>query len=289
MNLLRGWLGGPAKLSPQVLEAEGALKRLAETQPSLAQHAIALVELFPILFEELTLPQGWSLPSERVESKLASGIPLMRGEELPVETKSLRRRWQEICRILGRRVAPAANLAHALDVIEPQELVAELLAGRTADLAARLDAAGFDAGLGTVVLRWSLFPVLTEMQAKLCDPRSDFRWPHGFCYVCGAWPILGELRGLEQLRFLRCGLCAAAWEFPRLRCPFCGNDDHRQLGYLHKEGEEGKERVATCDACRGYLKLVSALGPLDTPRLLVLEAATLPLDLVAAERGYTAP
>ncbi len=107
--------------------------------------------------------------------------------------------------------------------------------------------------------------------------------------VCGAWPSLGEFRGLEQVRFLRCGLCAMSWEFPRLQCPFCGNDDHRQLGYLHQEGEESKHRVATCDACRGYIKMVATLGPLEPVRLLVMDVATLPLDLVAAERGYAVP
>ena len=38
-------------------------------------------------------------------------------------------------------------------------------------------------------------------------------WPHGYCPTCGSWPLLAESRGLEQLRLLRCGLCACvqAW------------------------------------------------------------------------------
>ena len=116
--------------------------------------------------------------------------------------------------------------------------------------------------------------------------RRQCAWDHGFCPVCGSWPLLGEFRGLEQTRFLRCGLCAAGWEFPRLRCPFCGTADHRQLGYFYAEAEEGKYRAATCAVCRGYVKMVSVLGELPPPRLLVMDLATMHLDLVAADRGY---
>jgi formate dehydrogenase maturation protein FdhE len=70
------------------------------------------------------------------------------------------------------------------------------------------------------------------------------------------------------------------------RTQFCGNRDHRQLGYLHAEGEEGKERAATCDVCGGYVKMVSSLSALAGPQLLVADVATLHLDLAATERGF---
>jgi len=66
--------------------------------------------------------------------------------------------------------------------------------------------------------------------------------------TCGAWPVLAEQCGLEQLRYLRCGLCASSWEADRLLCPFCITRDFHVLGYLQVEGEEPRQRVATCDA-----------------------------------------
>jgi FdhE protein len=101
--------------------------------------------------------------------------------------------------------------------------------------------------------------------------------------------LLGEFRGLEQDRWLRCGLCAAGWEFPRLACPFCDNRDHHRLGHLHVEGEEARRRASTCEECRGYVKAVATLGALSAPGLLVADLATVHLDLAAAERGYAAP
>ena len=33
----------------------------------------------------------------------------------------------------------------------------------------------------------------------------------GYCPICGAWPLLGELRGVELSRFSRCAGCGAGW------------------------------------------------------------------------------
>jgi FdhE protein len=114
-------------------------------------------------------------------------------------------------------------------------------------------------------------------------------WEEGYCPLCGSFPKLGEFRGLEQTRFLRCGLCAAEWTFPRLRCPGCGNRDHRQLGYLSVEGEESKWRAATCEACRQYIKMIATLTSLSPLQLLVRDVATIHLDLLAADQGFTSP
>jgi FdhE protein len=94
---------------------------------------------------------------------------------------------------------------------------------------------------------------------------------------------------LEQTRFLRCALCAAEWEFPRLLCVFCAERDHRQLGYFSVEGEESRYRATTCETCRGYVKMTATLGPLSPPAMLVADVATVHLDFAAADRGYTSP
>lgn len=87
---------------------------------------------------------------------------------------------------------------------------------------------------------------------------------------------------------MRCGLCAAEWQADRIFCPFCGTREHERLGYLHVEGAD-HERAATCEQCRGYLKVLASLAPLAPLDLLVQDLATLHLDLIALERGYMAP
>jgi FdhE protein len=223
-----------------------------------------------------------------VSAKLAGGLLLLRDVSITLEADSFLKRWRGICAALGRHQEGAAALTRALRPggLDAAELLAEVLAGRPEAVHARADALGLNAGLTATVLRWSLFPVLNHIRTAFEPLPASARWERGSCPVCGCWPLLGEFRGLEQNRYLRCGLCAAGWEFPRLCCPFCGERDHRQLGYLHLEGEEGKERAATCDACGGYVKMVSSLTALAGPKLLVADVATLHLDLAAAERGF---
>jgi FdhE protein len=183
----------------------------------------------------------------------------------------------------------AAALAEAvgegkLDLGEMSEAV---FAGRPEAVVAMAEARGLDAGLTVTVLRYTLFPLLTAVQVQLATLREGRAWEQGYCPTCGSWPLLGEFRGLDQSRFLRCGLCAAGWEVPRQWCPFCGNRDHERLGFLHGEGEETKCRAAVCSACRGYVKMLSTLSALPPLHLLIADAATLHLDLAAAERGFT--
>ena len=90
------------------------------------------------------------------------------------------------------------------------------------------------ASLFALALSSVLVPISAALESRWRTPT----WMHGYCPVCGCWPKLGEFRGLEQTRWLRCGLCAAEWEVPRVRCFFCGTRDHRQLGYLHLDGED---------------------------------------------------
>lgn len=291
MTFLRRLFDRAAPVSPAVETARTELHDLSRRQPALAGHALTLADALPIIWRDHEPTPAFSLSAERVTAKLAEGTPLLRGETLTFDVSALTRRWQELCDVLGQRLDKKCTHEMAQTVrrgdFHLQEMTNHVLSGRLDAVHARAESLGLEPALTGTVLRWALLPALTRIQEDLAPQTA--RWRHGYCPICGSWPALGEFRGLEQVRFLRCGLCAASWEFPRLRCPFCSTDDHRQLGYLHREGEEGKERVATCAACRGYIKMVATLSPLRGEQLLVMELATLPLDFVAGDRGFAAP
>jgi FdhE protein len=290
-NFLDRWLGrSPA---PEVAEAVAELERLSRQQPALSGATALLADLLPGLCEIPSQTPSLSLTVEGAAAKLAGGIPLLRGEEVSLSPSRLRRRWAELCAVASRH-QPCATVHALAEAVRSgrlavEQLAAAVFAGRVNDVHARTDSLGLDAGQAAMVLRLTLFPFAVALGAVLGPLRSGLRWEQGYCPVCGSWPLLGEFRGLEQARWLRCGLCASGWEFPRLACPYCGTRDHRQLGYLHVEGEEGRRRAATCEACRGHVKMLATLGPLSVPQLLVADVTTLPLDLAAAERGYAVP
>ncbi len=310
-EFMRRLLGQARPPSAEVAEALEELRHLAAEKPALAEAAAFLIDVLRYAFVEvhastaaqspLTLPSPPAKPGrereggtcsgsdgsidDRARAKLESGVPLLRGETMPWDSADFARRWQQICAAMRPQDAgKALRAALSAGSLDPQWLIAETLAGRPEAIHARAAELGLDAGVTATVLRLTLFPILAAFSTKRLPP--SIRWDQGYCPTCGSWPLLGEFRGLEQTRFLRCGLCATGWEFPRLRCPFCACTDHRQLGYFFIEAEEGKYRAATCDACRGYVKMISTLSALSPPRLLVADLATMHLDLAAADRGF---
>jgi FdhE protein len=283
-SFLHRWFGAGPAVGRAVEEARAELDRLTAARPTLLPLARWLRAMLPDL-----VPAGapeLSLKPERARARLQAGIPLLRGERLAVDPRTFRRRWQRACEALEDEAAAALAGAVRHGRLEPAEMVDAVLSGRPETVRQRAEALGLDPGLTTTLLRFTLFPLFTAVAGSLEPLRAGSGWEHGYCPTCGSWPLLGEFRGLDQSRFLRCGLCASAWEVPRLWCPYCDCRDHERLGFLHGEGEETRYRAAVCDDCRGYVKMVATLSALPPLHLLVADAATLHLDLAAAERGY---
>lgn len=279
-------------LPKEVEEAQAELARLSEKMPVLAELTGQLSDLLPALYAEaapVTIPK---ITQEKATEKLSGGVPLLRSESIQIDWLALKQRVQDVVTAFGpRRADETPKLTRAiqsgqLDLTMITSFLLEDQPQRIHELAENLN---LDVPLTASILSLVLFPTFATISASLESLLSASAWTQGYCPVCGCFPKLGEFRGLEQTRFLRCNLCAAGWQFPRLQCPYCGNQDHHRLGYLHVEGEEGKCRANTCEECRQYVKMVSTLGPLSPLRLLCMDVATVHLDLLAADKGYTPP
>jgi FdhE protein len=284
-GLIQRWFGSKAA-PPALAEAVAELDKLAARKPSLATGCQVLRQTLEALFADEVAEAPPSLDPASAHEKLAAGLTLLRGVPVALDGKSLRSRWLAVCQAVATQNGNAKAVADAYSSIEVEALLAEVLAGRPEAVHARADTMGLDAALTGTVFRLAVFPVLASIAAALESLRAGLVWEQGSCPTCGSWPLLAELRGLDQNRFLRCGLCASDWPFPRLRCPFCSTSDHQHLGYFQIEGEESRYRAATCDACHGYVKTAFTLEALSPPRLLVADLATLHLDLAAADRGF---
>jgi FdhE protein len=269
--------------------ARQELEKLAKQRPTLQESCLILAGVIEAVFAEPAPEPPLDMASGTAHEKLGAGVPLLRDAALSLDEPSLHRRWQAVCAALNQADAEALSLAVAQQTLKPAALVAEVLAGNHEAVATQADALGLNAALAATVLRLATLPALIKVTEPCQKLRPGAAWEHGYCPHCGSWPLLGEARGLEQDRHLRCGLCAASWPVGRISCPFCGNRDHRSLGYVHLEGEEDRYRAGACDLCHGYVKWVSTMFALAEPQLLVADLATLHLDLAAAERGYFVP
>jgi FdhE protein len=107
------------------------------------------------------------------------------------------------------------------------------------------------------------------------------------CPLCSGWPQVGVLRpqGDGGKRSLICSLCATEWDFRRIVCPACGEEDVEKLPVYIAE-EHGHVRVEACDTCRHYLKTIDMTKE-GRAIPVVDELAAIPLSLWAAEHEYT--
>jgi FdhE protein len=280
--LISKLLGKSPTQAPEIRRAVEDLGKLGTERPSLSSTVSLVRELLPVIFAKTMVIQAPELTAERLADKMIEGVPALQGEKLHIDRRAFVEMWNEVWAVIKRH-RPIASPADRLD---PVEVFTRILQNLPEEAHQLSGGAGADETLVDSALRLTVFPALAKLNDELSAIRAGSRWQHGYCPTCGSWAALGELRGLEQLRFLRCGWCAADWEFPRLQCPFCGTRDHDLLGYLSVDGEGEKHRAAVCDRCHAYVKLVTTLTPLSPIDLLVADVATMLLDVAAVERDY---
>ena len=153
-----------------------------------------------------------------------------------------------------------------------------------ADISERLH---LDFGLLRTVASHALSPFLRHIQRQLAPLATDFQWEKGHCFICGSPASMAELQGNNQVRHVRCGSCGADWTCRRLHCIYCGNEDYHTLGVLYAGDQKDTVRIEVCDTCHGYVKVIAAYTPTPDEMLPIEDLATLHLDYIARERGYS--
>jgi FdhE protein len=106
------------------------------------------------------------------------------------------------------------------------------------------------------------------------------------CPFCNRKPAFAVLRqqGDGARRNLLCGFCLCEWEFRRVVCPACGEENQAKLPVYTAE-QFPHVRVECCDTCNVYIKSTDLTkSGLADP--LVDELASVPLDLWAQEHDY---
>lgn len=248
----------------------GATARLADLAGRDATLA-PLARLQAVALRALADDPAWREAALAVAPARADGAVLLHGAEIALPRAS------------GRRLLDA--LTPDASEIDPLALIEATIAQREVEVEALASIARMEPSTLMAIGQLLARPLLLAIGERA----AEREWSAGHCPVCAAWPLLAELRGIDRARILRCGRCAAAWPFRHAECVFCGNGDHRTLGYLAPERERESRRASTCERCHGYVKAVATLKPLDAEDLAFTDLVTVELDLAAIESGFGRP
>jgi len=129
--------------------------------------------------------------------------------------------------------------------------------------------------------------LLQPYAEKIAEHAEPPRSGNAICPVCGGNPVAAVLREEAHgaKRSLVCSLCITEWDYKRVICPACGEEEFDKLP-TYRADQFQHLLVEACDTCEKYITAVDltkdghAIPEVD-------ELAALPLNLWANENGYT--
>ena len=130
--------------------------------------------------------------------------------------------------------------------------------------------------------------VLVQPYAEYLASRGDIHGNNAgpTCPFCNARPVAGVLRGEGDggKRWLLCSLCFTEWQYRRVVCPGCGEENKDKLP-IYTAAEFPAARVDACDTCHTYLKSIDLTK--DGHAIpIVDEIATVALNIWAEDHDY---
>lgn len=253
-------------------------------------------ELFDVLSEILILREEYRqrmremvfpLDEKLIATKLTGGLPLLDFSTGGFDFTPARDYFLRLLEIAEKKV-PGETKEFVRRIKEGEIDFGEVIRNSfdfesAEEFAPDLDEDTFD--LIELFLEESLRPALESFAEKYGGIISSSEWSEGYCPICGKEPKIGEIKGDEEQRFLFCNQCGFEWNYNRIKCPFCGNEEQQTLAYFTVEGEE-RYRVDVCNVCKRYVKIVDFRGSEGKANLDVEDIATLHLDMLASEEGY---
>lgn len=133
-----------------------------------------------------------------------------------------------------------------------------------------------------------VFPYRKAVTAFVKDKIPFDNHNSGLCPVCGHWPVISYLTEKEGRKILACICCSASWQFPRLKCSFCLNQNKEELGYLSIDGNN-EVSAYVCDKCRRFIKTIR-IGEEESiyanNRYIIDYLTTGDMDLAALQNKY---
>lgn len=282
----------PARSSPrEVVELRTVRSRHPELADAVDMH-IELFELHRRIQSRVPLP-CFELNAELLARHQATGQPLLRFEDIPLDLTDLRLLVRQTADVLRRFGALedadyqlAQTIGRDMNLLETAAHwfrgAAERRMGATVPVA--VTSGGGENEMMGQVLTLVMRPFLARCAEVLQQRPELASWTFAHCALCGGEPDFAVITPAAE-RHLICGRCTLRWPFESLTCPYCLNRDRGRITSFATP--DGQYRVYACDVCRRYLKAFDGRRATRPVMVMVDTVATLPLDAAAIQRGYS--
>ena len=265
-------------------------ERLIEERPLAREVLTAFRDLAALMAEETPKMNEAPVDERLQDIKRAEGFPLFSREDLPLDLDSGAQLLRKFLATLNAKERPdregleMALLADKNNDTWSRNLLSVILENDEDALTGIAGEVQLEPQTLKFLAQMALTPSIQALRSLYASQIDTDTWDHGYCPFCGSLPSISFFDKTGK-RYMHCEFCGLEWRFPRLRCPFCSNDDHKNLGYFDVENQEGL-RVDFCRQCGRYIKVVDKrvfenAGPMELENL-----ATLHLDILATKEGF---
>lgn len=218
------------------------------------------------------------------ENTLKNGIPLLKWDAIPIDWTVFQKLAQAAAAIINNASNDTEESSENVKFEIPalQEMAKTWYEG--SPLSPWANNLGIDEVLLSAVIDCAMKPFLAAQAKNLLKSFPQDMWRRGYCPVCGGKPDFAYLDKEKGARWLLCSRCDTEWLFQRLECPYCRNNDQKDLAYY--TDEKGLYRLYVCQRCHTYLKAID-LRNADSEILLPLERMlTADMDRQGQEKGF---
>ena len=221
--------------------------------------------------------------------QMEEGFPFLLPADAPLDASRLEEYFS--CLLRGFKEVNPAKYESLKDILKRKNFVLEealdRLLNNQMEERTLEEELGPEGSLLFFFLVQTVKPTFETLAEQWRGSLKDLSWAQGYCPFCGGFAGMGEIRE-EGKRILHCPVCNTEWEYPRMKCPYCQNENQEELTYFQVEGEP-ENRVDICLACRHYWKTVDSREMERPLNFEVEDFLTLHLDHLAQEEGYSRP
>jgi len=263
------------------------LRELKNAQPDLASAADMQIELLGVqrrVQSRVPLPSG---AFDRRKPDNARCKPVLQFKDIPID-------WTDF-RLMVRQTA---DILRRFETLEPADydriqalardgqiegVVTSWYESAMAPARRNTDVRTHEKELLDQVMLLAMRPFLARCAEALLPRLELTDWRQPCCPLCGGEPEFAYINPAAE-RLLICGRCTGQWHYDAIACPYCENNDRKQITSF--TSRDGRYRIYACDLCHRYLKAFDGRDG-SRPALLAVDSiATLPLDAAAIQRGY---
>jgi FdhE protein len=253
---------------------------------NLEEQIVLFKDLRNIASKRCNFCDGIDYDLKKARDRIRCFLPAIDSENFTVDLIKFKDLVKELLSVLVKNPLWGGRKIIVDELLEDDKKIKTLnqllLNGELKAISEYLNVSQQDAEAIAFLFRQALLPYISLIGQNLVDAIGD--WDKGYCPICGMNPNIGIIQKNGTLK-LSCSFCNQSWNYPRLKCPFCGNDANDRLGYLQVEGDIA-HRIAYCEGCKGYMKMVDSR---ELEREVDAEEEylrTLHLDLLAQGRGF---